>query len=387
MFLPLNLDTYTILFLNSIFSFVFFFGLSLFAVTVKNNDSIKLIMWAQLSNGIGAYFVAMPGQLNEFLTITVANILFQMASTFIYIAIIRLKRVPLKSHYIFGVTLVVLHTIISVYATYFEPNLGVRVIAFSFVTAIFWIANTYQMKRLKDDFKYWKVLYYAMMFFVIIQLFRMIGILAVMLQLVEFSISSIVQTLSMLLFIIYNFLLVFMFVYYFTFKVVLENKHLARVDMLTGLLNRRALDEEAHIEITQCNVSGQPLSIIITDIDFFKKINDSYGHAVGDDVLRSVSKILQQTLNQRVICSRFGREEFVLILPNCALQNAIDAAEQIRSKVESEVFKVGQHEINVTMSFGVTQYKLGDRFEDAIALADNALYEAKHSGRNKVVHS
>jgi diguanylate cyclase (GGDEF)-like protein len=154
----------------------------------------------------------------------------------------------------------------------------------------------------------------------------------------------------------------------------------ARVDALTGLSNRRALEESLGAEISRAERFGQPLALVLLDLDRFKQTNDSYGHAGGDLVLRAVSRLLWKTARQGDTVARFGGEEFVAVLPQTNLDGARRFAERLRRAIEAR--SVG--EIRTTASFGVAAYVVGDDVASLLAAADEALYLAKERGRNRV---
>lgn len=160
---------------------------------------------------------------------------------------------------------------------------------------------------------------------------------------------------------------------------------LARRDELTGLYNRRHLFEVLDQECNRVSRKHEPFSVCIADIDFFKQVNDTHGHQVGDKVLRKVAKELNDSLRNIDCIGRYGGEEFLVILPQTALAGAIIKAERIRQQVENLTFTSEGEIFKVTLSIGLAEHKLGERTDDTILRADKALYRAKDSGRNKTV--
>lgn len=166
-------------------------------------------------------------------------------------------------------------------------------------------------------------------------------------------------------------------------------KH-ATLDALTGFYNKRQLEERLKQEVSSARRQHLPLSVIMTDIDFFKGVNDTYGHAVGDLVLKTVSDVIRSQLREYDVAGRYGGEEFTILLPSAAIKDAKMVAERLRKAVERKVVDISklspEHKnISVTISLGVYQMNEGDEIPDLIVKADKALYEAKTSGRNKVV--
>ncbi|RSZ59489.1 sensor domain-containing diguanylate cyclase [Massilia atriviolacea] len=156
-------------------------------------------------------------------------------------------------------------------------------------------------------------------------------------------------------------------------------------DALTGLPNRRAFDAEAALTCARAARSGALTCVGIADIDFFKKVNDRYGHAAGDAVLASVAGLIGQASRATDFVARTGGEEFSLLFPGIGSDIALVVAERIRAAVEREpiVTPDGQ-QVSVTISIGLAQLAPGAPFAEALARADAALYEAKNGGRNLV---
>ena len=156
-------------------------------------------------------------------------------------------------------------------------------------------------------------------------------------------------------------------------------------DALTGLYNRRYLDEIIGPEMISAEAHGYPVSVIISDLDHFKAINDRYGHVAGDEVLRTFGSLMRRYARASDIYCRYGGEEFLLVLPQVAEDIAVERAEQLRSAMAAARIPVGALQITVTASFGVaTSPRDGRTGDELIAAADSALYAAKASGRNRV---
>jgi len=159
---------------------------------------------------------------------------------------------------------------------------------------------------------------------------------------------------------------------------------ITNTDYLTGLFNRKYLDEITHREISRANRYNSSLSCIFLDIDNFKKINDSLGHDIGDVIIIEISKILTTRARQSDTCVRWGGEEFCILLPCTDAIKAQEVAEGYRMLIESHTFP---HVGNITVSVGVAEYQHGEPDNSLFMHVDKALYKAKHSGKNKVVVS
>ena len=161
----------------------------------------------------------------------------------------------------------------------------------------------------------------------------------------------------------------------------------ATSDTLTGLINRRYLNKAFEHEVKSASQSGADLSLIMSDIDHFKRINDEFGHLVGDQVLRKTATMLKDCVKGRDIVARYGGEEFVILLPDTALKGAVALAEKICTYFKNMSWKrkdTGQSMGQVHISIGVSQYRDGETFEHLIQRADKALYHSKSNGRCRV---
>ncbi len=165
----------------------------------------------------------------------------------------------------------------------------------------------------------------------------------------------------------------------------------ATLDALTGLNNRRQLEVRIKQEVATAKRQDKMLCAIMLDVDFFKKVNDTYGHLAGDCVLKSIAKVIKSALRESDIPARYGGEEFAILLPFTKIEEAYLVAQRLRLAVEKTVVEVpndkGEEPLNisVTVSIGVYQYKSDDNSSSLFQNADKALYKAKTSGRNKVV--
>lgn len=162
----------------------------------------------------------------------------------------------------------------------------------------------------------------------------------------------------------------------------------AQKDALTGAFNKGALLEKGPESIKRADLLGEPLSVVTFDIDFFKKINDGYGHPGGDYVLKELGQLMQSKLvRANDYFSRYGGEEFVIILQATPMKTAMEVAERVRATVESHLFVFDNKKIPVTISVGVSTKNANDTWETLYDRADKALYSSKQNGRNKVTQA
>ncbi|NTW98425.1 MAG: GGDEF domain-containing protein [Geobacteraceae bacterium] len=156
-------------------------------------------------------------------------------------------------------------------------------------------------------------------------------------------------------------------------------------DALTGIYNRRFLESRLQEECERHRRHSRPLSLIMIDIDFFKKVNDNYGHQCGDIILHAVANKIASVIRTSDFVARYGGEEFCCLLPETDLDAAVIVAENIRTHIEKMEHLFENNSINVTISLGVSGLMTDDSHEKLLKRADDALYQAKHSGRNRFI--
>ncbi len=167
-----------------------------------------------------------------------------------------------------------------------------------------------------------------------------------------------------------------------------ELQRLANTDYLTDLYNRRRFFHSADKEFTESMQNGRPFSVTLIDLDHFKRVNDTYGHLVGDHVLIHIAQLIRDFCREKDMAARYGGEEFAILHPNIEKQVAFQVVEKIRKKVEAIPFVLNSDEVSVTLSAGIID-TVGChaclRVDELLGLADIALYRAKDAGRNQVV--
>ncbi|GGI34327.1 GGDEF domain-containing protein [Bradyrhizobium guangdongense] len=161
-------------------------------------------------------------------------------------------------------------------------------------------------------------------------------------------------------------------------------EELAQVDELTGVLNRRYVMRALNDEMARAQRAGTPCSLAIIDIDFFKRINDSYGHPTGDEVLRGFALMLVRNMRSIDRIGRYGGEEFLVVMPDAAKDQAVLVMDRLRQIISEQHWDSVSDDLRVTLSAGIAQVRPNDAPEDTLARADAALYKAKDAGRNRV---
>lgn len=169
-------------------------------------------------------------------------------------------------------------------------------------------------------------------------------------------------------------------------KALVELEKLAKTDDLTGISNRRNFISLAEREFNLARRQKRSFSLLILDIDYFKKINDTYGHPIGDYVIQHIAQKCVDCVRKEDLCARWGGEEFIIFLSETSLSEAIVVANRIRSSIEEDIITIEDYQIRLTVSIGVSMYEEIDKsVNQTISRGDRALYEAKNTGRNRVV--
>jgi diguanylate cyclase (GGDEF)-like protein len=167
-------------------------------------------------------------------------------------------------------------------------------------------------------------------------------------------------------------------------QIALLLEETARTDFLTKLINRRAMHRFLQNEIARIERHGGSFSLVLVDIDYFKNINDEFGHSIGDDVLIALSRAFENTVREQDIVARWGGEEFLILLPNTTQADAGEQAERLCQFLDSDALQIAHYPHRVTGSFGVCEFSAGEDLEYLLKQADVALYQAKAQGRNQV---
>ena len=162
-------------------------------------------------------------------------------------------------------------------------------------------------------------------------------------------------------------------------------KQLAQVDTLTGLLNRRGFIEQADAEIRRVFRTDRTFSLVLVDVDDFRRVNDRFGHACGDMVLQQGAALLGERARDVDRLARWGGDEFIILLPETDTDGAVALAEQLRDTVAGTPFDCGGHSLDITMTFGVSSYRRGEALDNCVARADTALTQGKKRGPNRVM--
>jgi diguanylate cyclase len=160
---------------------------------------------------------------------------------------------------------------------------------------------------------------------------------------------------------------------------------MVRIDPLTGALNRKGMDEALETEVARARRHGGGFCLALLDIDNFKKLNDSLGHAAGDAALVHLARVVQETIRPADTLARYGGEEFVVLLPDTLLEDAVTAMTRVQRELTRHFFLHNNEKVLITFSCGVAELGAGEEAAAALARADGAMYLAKRAGKNRVL--
>ncbi|RIW31866.1 GGDEF domain-containing protein [Bacillus salacetis] len=275
--------------------------------------------------------------------------------------------------------------------SWIETSEKIMVIAICIVSAIrFTHAVSFELERTMTlgPFTYWMPMFYMFLFFLLNTKWALLTTISTyvwFLGVALYKLPVLIGTPAMYVLVHYFFANLVFIVTLFFLQTVKQNyikaevlEEMANTDYLTGLPNRRKIDQELILALDK----QQKLAIIYLDIDYFKQINDTYGHTAGDRLLKEFTVKTLEVIGEKDFLGRWGGEEFMLILNDRDLEHAYLLAEKIRKEISENQF---EHLDTLTASFGVTERLAGDTLDTLLNRADKALYEAKNRGRNRVV--
>jgi len=340
----------------------------------------------------GSLLIVLRGTIPDGLSIILANLLILCAAELFLVGTRRFRGAPgVKA---FDIILMVLLVIVQGYFTYLHNDLGIRVIAFSLILALVFGLGAWELLgNAPPDQRF--SLRFTGSLFASASLLLLVRVIATILGPGPHDIftPNFIQTVTFLLCLLMSIAWTFGFVMLNSErlevdlkKAQVELQRLATTDYLTGIANNRSFFETGERELQRTRRYGHPLAVLMLDLDRFKRVNDTYGHAVGDRVLVSVAATCRYILRDIDIFGRLGGEEFGILLPETDLAGGKATAERLRLAVADAAIDVDASKLRTTISIGVSALAPDDdRIEATLKRADDAMYEAKRKGRNRVV--
>ena len=386
-----GLDIRTLALTNLLLGLFLGVGSLVFARIHPSFRGFQSLGFSYLLLSLGFILFGLREYISDFFSIILANALIISAFSLLIMGtlkFLKFERYPFNK---ISIALICIMIILFIYFTYFEVNVNARVIVISCLIASLSIFAGYKVLTNKDKIilTFTRLLGFAFIYCAIVFSIR-IYLTIDEPQLNNFMNAGTIHAFSLialqLVVIMSSFTLTISASQQLAHKLTIQ----ATVDSLTNVYNRRAFDEFANKSVLRAQREKTPMSVILMDIDLFKKINDRYGHQIGDKVLKEFSLRLKNCLREYDILARYGGEEFSLLLPDTDSTTAMIIAEKLRDTIAQPVFCLeNENNLKVTASFGVATFQ-GENINYQLLLtcADQALYNAKGSGRNCVkLHS
>jgi diguanylate cyclase (GGDEF)-like protein len=351
-------------------------------------------LWAAGNSAyaVGFLLIALRGHIPDLLSVILANALLLSATALFLDGICRFRGFPSCRN--LSVSLVAIPVLIVTYYTLVDNNMMVRIVIFSiFSTALFGLAAWRLIRSAPPDmrFPFW----FTGSTFAIygLVMFSRIFLTAFSDHFDNLFTPNIIQTLTFLVPVLLGILWTFGFVMLNSERLErdLKDAHAglerqATTDYLTGIANLRRFSEAGKQEIQRARRYGRPLAVLMLDLDHFKQVNDTYGHAVGDGVLVSIAATFRSVLRDIDVYGRLGGEEFAILLPETDMVGGRMTAERLRLAIAETWVSENDVTLHVTVSIGVAVLSANDAGLDAVLKrADDAMYEAKRAGRNRVM--
>lgn len=342
---------------------------------------------ANVSAAAGFVFLVLYGSVSEFATVIIANTLTFGSTLLCFLG--NRRFLDFSRAWLFSIATLALNSALMIYFEYFDNQPGYRIISLSLLLVIVSGRSAYDFRRawLKEGNASYAFVSVVYLTFSIAMFAR-----AASTYWLAGGGRNWIQPLSFLVFIIFAIAWTFIYMILNNEKLQQELKttraefeKLATTDFLTGINNNRRFFEIGEIEIQRARRFRHALTVIMFDIDYFKKINDTYGHAAGDAVLIAIVDICKFNLRELDTLGRLGGEEFGILLPHTDIDVAKMVAGRLRRAFDETRIALPSDNIKITASFGVTELSETDKtLKDLLDRADSALYEAKQSGRNQV---
>lgn len=291
-------------------------------------------------------------------------------------------RLGIATHWRFVLTTLVISELILTYYCWVEPNLDVRLSIVAICSVLLCCNNLVDLVQSKSSHfldTLLKISLYGMIFAIVLRAVYMVLIYN---QISWIEQRDLIWALTQFLMLFFAIVMITIFISCSIQDTLIRLSRERNLDPLTGLINRRALDE--HIERLKLENGHKQHAIILCDIDHFKRVNDQYGHAVGDAALKHIAQMMNKAVRKSDEIARIGGEEFLILLHDVHEGFALTVAERIRTVVEMTPLQIEQQNIYMTVSFGVSFFNHYDDIAQAKQNADLLLYQAKKFGRNKV---
>jgi len=366
-------------------------GSLVFARIHSSFRGFKSLGYSYFLFSLGFILLGLRQYIPNILSIIVANLVIVAGFSLLILGILKFLKYEIRNFAKVSVALLCVMTIAFVYFTYIQASVNARIVIISAIIAGHSLFVGFKVFTNKEQgiLTFTGLLGFAFIYCAFVFLFRMYFAFNEP-KLDDFMNAGTIHAFSLISLQFVTITSCFSLTISASQQLASELATQATIDSLTNIYNRRAFDEFAQKSVLRAQREKTPISIILMDIDFFKKVNDTYGHQVGDKVLKEFSLRLKNSLRQYDILARYGGEEFTLLLPDTDTKTALLIAEKLRDTIAQPIFCLeGGLELKVTASFGIaTNQGEHINWQQLISFADEALYRAKENGRNCVkLHS
>ena len=376
-----SLDIRTLNFIIILFSLIYCIGLLLFQFTQQTIRGLSTFAMSIFVIGSGPLMLSLRGDIPDWLSIVGANMLIAFGFHLSLYSLSLFRKHSLKYTY-FSSLMMFIILIGFIYFTYYVPSIKYRIIVISLYMVFVTLSTAIVILKGKNDDLVLATRMMALSFAIYggFMIFRIIAVLP-SLELTNFMTAGLIHQLTFLFSIVLIVSMSFIMLWMINARLLNSIHILSYHDPLTTLKNRRALEEV--VPNMMQKVKTTPVSIIMTDIDKFKLINDQHGHIVGDRVIKMVAESIKKSLHSSASAFRFWGDEIMILLPYSHTEQAREIANKLRLSI-SEMTIDGNSELSFTSSFGVAQLSSFENWEECVDRADKALYQAKSNGRNRV---
>ncbi|CAE6933025.1 diguanylate cyclase [Vibrio sp. B1REV9] len=378
-----SLDIRTLNFIIILFSCIYSIGLIFYQFNQRKIPGLSCFAISLLFIGGGPFLLSFRDSTSDWLTVTASNTIILIGFLLTLYGLSIFRAFPLNiARYL---TAVLPFTSVGIYYfTFHSPSIRSRIIIVSLYLSAVTFASAYAMLKGKNrDLQLPTIGMAASLFgFSTFMIGRTMWTYFDS-ELYNFMTAGLVHQLTFLFSICLVVSMSFCMLWLINARLLQSIRSLSFQDALTGLLNRRAMEDVIPNLVAKTVAKQEPLSIIMTDIDNFKYINDEFGHLAGDNTIVSVANIMSRNLPKEAQVIRFGGDEFMVVLPKYTAHQAAEHAETLRHSIKNASCQ-GSKEKRITMSFGVAEIKSGERLHDVISRSDHALYHSKEQGRDRV---
>lgn len=382
----IQLDIRTLSFVTVLFCALYGVGLLVVAFRYEEQKGLTLFGQGLLVMGLGFLLLGFRDTVPEALSTVLSNWLI-VAAFVLFDKSLSIFRNSISYGGRVGLGILALHPILFIYYTYQNPSVSARITLVSlFISILSGLCVWGFARGTKKDIP--EALWLTLLPFVIACGFFLFRSLWAIDETHMKSFMS-ASTIHQLAFLVVNVLVLttsFGLLWLLSSRLQQELRDQARIDILTRAYNRRALDEIAAREIARCERHDLPFSAIMSDIDHFKKVNDTYGHRAGDITLANFTETIREVIRKQDYLIRYGGEEFLILLPDTEGAQAEKVAEKLRACIQGTQL-CAEPIVTATASFGVATLKGQESWETMVSRADEALYKAKETGRNRVVRA